>query len=67
LTCRHVGDFNAYAQEIPDGASALYRFSPDAAVLTVQSRDIAPLPHSLNQLLPDSERIRSRLGPVAVP
>jgi FkbH-like protein len=38
----HVGDFNAYAQEILDAASALYQRSPDVVILAVQSRDIAP-------------------------
>ncbi len=38
----HVGEFNAYAQEILDPESALYRFAPDVAVLAVQTRDVAP-------------------------
>jgi FkbH-like protein len=38
----HVGEFNAYAQEMLDPESALYRFRPDVAVLAVQTRDIAP-------------------------
>jgi len=38
----HLGEFNAYAQEILDGASPLYRFGPDAVVLAVQTRDLAP-------------------------
>ena len=38
----HVGEFNAYAQELLDGDSALYRFSPDVAILAVQARDVAP-------------------------
>jgi FkbH-like protein len=38
----HLGDFNAYAQEILDAGSALYRFQPDVAVLAVQTRDVAP-------------------------
>ena len=36
----YTGEFNAYAQEILDPESALYRFKPDAAVLAVQARDI---------------------------
>ena len=36
----YTGEFNAYAQEILDPESALYRFQPDAAVLAVQTRDI---------------------------
>jgi len=38
----HVGDFNAYAQEILDPQSALYSFAPHTAILAVQTRDIAP-------------------------
>lgn len=38
----HVGDFNAYAQEILDKGSALYSFSPDLAFLAVQTCDVAP-------------------------
>jgi len=38
----HLGEFNAYAQEILDGASPLYSFGPDAVVLAVQTRDLAP-------------------------
>ncbi|HEV2287820.1 MAG TPA: HAD-IIIC family phosphatase [Candidatus Acidoferrales bacterium] len=38
----HVGDFNAYAQEILDGKSTLYEFKPDTVILAVQTRDIVP-------------------------
>jgi FkbH-like protein len=38
----HLGEFNAYPQEILDAGSALYRFQPDVAVLAVQTRDVAP-------------------------
>ncbi len=38
----HVSDFNAYAQEMLDPASSLYRFNPDAVILAVQTRDVAP-------------------------
>jgi FkbH-like protein len=38
----HMGEFNAYAQEILDPESTLYRFHPDAVVLAVQTRDLAP-------------------------
>jgi len=37
----HVGDFNAYAQEILDPESAVYRFEPQAVVLAVRAADIA--------------------------
>lgn len=38
----HIGDFNAYTQEIIDPRSSLYEFEADAVVLAVQTRDIAP-------------------------
>src|SRR5689334_12936140 len=38
----HLGEFNAYAQELLDPESALYRFQPDTVVLAVQTRDVAP-------------------------
>ena len=38
----HAGEFGAWAQEILDPESALYSFGPDAAVLAVQTRDVAP-------------------------
>ena len=38
----HLGDFNAYAQEILDSESGLYRFRPHAAILAAQTADIAP-------------------------
>jgi FkbH-like protein len=38
----HVGDFNAFAQEILDSASSLYRFKPDAVILAAQTSDLAP-------------------------
>jgi FkbH-like protein len=38
----HVGDFNAYAQEMLDADSSLYAFGADAVVLAVQTRDVAP-------------------------
>ncbi|MDX2031471.1 MAG: HAD-IIIC family phosphatase [Blastocatellia bacterium] len=37
-----TGDFNAYAQEILDPGSRLHQFAPDAVLLAVQTRDIAP-------------------------
>ena len=37
-----VGEFNSYAQEILDGASALYRFQPQAVLLAVDTRSLAP-------------------------
>ena len=38
----HLGEFNAYAQEILDAGSTLYAFQPDAVILAVQTRDLAP-------------------------
>jgi len=38
----HLGDFNAYAQEMLDERSSLYSFAPDTVILAVQTRDIAP-------------------------
>src|SRR5919204_5642362 len=38
----HIGEFNAYAQEILDPESSVYRFRPDAVVLAVQTRDLVP-------------------------
>jgi FkbH-like protein len=38
----HVGDFNAYAQQILDPESSLYRFGPDAVILAVRTADVAP-------------------------
>jgi FkbH-like protein len=39
----HIGEFNAYVQEIVEPESALYRFQPDTVILAVESRDVAPL------------------------
>jgi FkbH-like protein len=38
----HVGDFNAYAQEILDADGRVFRFAPDVVILAVQTCDIAP-------------------------
>jgi len=38
----HLGDFNAYAQELLDPGSALYAFAPQAVILAVETRSIAP-------------------------
>ena len=38
----HVGDFNAYPQEVLDKESSFYRFAPDAVILAVRTADIAP-------------------------
>jgi predicted enzyme involved in methoxymalonyl-ACP biosynthesis len=36
-----VGEFNSYAQEVPDPASWLYQFNPDVIFLACQTRDLA--------------------------
>ncbi len=38
----YTGEFNTYAQDIFDGGSGLYRFSPDVVYLSVLTRSIAP-------------------------
>jgi FkbH-like protein len=38
----HLGEFNAYAQEILDPGSRLYGFQPNLVILAVQTQDIAP-------------------------
>jgi FkbH-like protein len=38
----HIGEFNAYAQELLDANSSLYAFLPDTVILAVETRDIAP-------------------------
>ncbi len=38
----HMGEFNAWAQEILEDGNALYGFSPEVAILAVDTRDIAP-------------------------
>ena len=37
-----ASDFNAHVQEILDPQSPLYAFAPDAVILAVQTRDVAP-------------------------
>src|SRR6476646_1088961 len=37
-----LGQFNAYAQELLDGKSWVYRFQPDVLILAVQTRDLMP-------------------------
>jgi FkbH-like protein len=38
----HIGEFNAYAQEMLDVDSPLYAFHPNTVILAVETRDIAP-------------------------
>ncbi len=38
----HIGDFNAYAQELLDANGPVYAFHPDTVILAVETRDIAP-------------------------
>ncbi len=57
----HLGDFNAYAQEILDENSSLYQFAPDAAVLAVRTVDVAPdLWQAFADLSPDEAEEASR-------
>lgn len=37
-----LGQFNAYAQELLDGDSWVYRLEPDVLILAVQTRDLMP-------------------------
>jgi FkbH-like protein len=37
-----LSEFNAYVQEIVDPGSQFYAFQPDAVILAVQTRDLAP-------------------------
>ncbi len=55
----YLGEFNAYAQEILDPGSALYRFQPDVAVLAVQTRDLSP---ALWRGEPAADDVLSRFG-----
>ncbi|MFZ0772502.1 MAG: HAD-IIIC family phosphatase [Candidatus Sulfotelmatobacter sp.] len=51
----HIGDFNAYAQEILDLESSLYRFTPHAVILAVRTSDLAPdLWQDFTSLSPDA-------------
>jgi FkbH-like protein len=38
----YLSPFNAYAQEVLNENSSLYRFKPEVAILAVQTRDVAP-------------------------
>jgi FkbH-like protein len=57
----HVGDFNAYAQEILDEGSSLYRFAPDGVILAVRTADVAPdLCREFADLSPDEAATSAR-------
>jgi FkbH-like protein len=50
-----VGDFNAFAQEILDPGSSLYKFDPQAVILAVRTPDVAPdLWNQYADLAPDA-------------
>ena len=50
-----LGDFNAYAQEILDPDSFLYRFIPDAVIIAARTADLAPeLWHDYPDLAPEA-------------
>ena len=38
----HVGNYNAYAQELLDPGSSLYKFQPDIVILAVRTADVMP-------------------------
>ena len=38
----HVGDYNAYMQEVLDPDSSLYRFAPDVVIVAVRLADLSP-------------------------
>jgi FkbH-like protein len=51
----HLGDFNAYPQEILDGGSSLYSFTPDAVIVAARTADLTPdLWQGYPDLTPDS-------------
>ena len=59
----HLSDFNAHVQEMIDAGSPLYGFAPDAAILAVQSRDLAPaLWNDFSSL--SSEQVQSAISAV---
>jgi FkbH-like protein len=60
----HVSDFNAHVQAIMDSGSTLYGFAPDAVILAVQTRDVAPdLWNDFAALGPeDIDRASARVG-----
>ena len=39
----YIGEFNTYTQDILDGESGLYKFSPDVVFLSVLTRSITPV------------------------
>jgi FkbH-like protein len=50
-----LGDFNAYAQEMLDPESSLYRFAPDVVILSARTADLAPdLWQDYSGLAPDA-------------
>ena len=50
-----LGDFNAYAQELLDPDSSLYRFVPDAVIIATRTADLAPdLWHEYPDLAPEA-------------
>jgi FkbH-like protein len=53
-----LGGFNTYPQEILESSSPLYSFAPDAAILAVQTRDVAPdLYDGYANLTPDAVEV----------
>ena len=57
----HLSDFNAHVQAIVDPGSTLYGFAPDAVILAVQTRDVAPdLWTDFSSLSPDQTHAAAR-------
>ena len=57
----HVGDFNAFAQEILDPGSNLYGFAPNAVILAAKTSDLAPdLWQQYADLTPDAVSVAVR-------
>ncbi len=51
----HVGDYNAYAQELLDPGSSLYKFEPDIVILAVRTPDVMPALWDRFADLPETE------------
>ncbi len=59
----HVGAFGTYVQDVLDETSPLYEFAPDAVLLAVDARDVAP--DLWYEFDPDPAVVQQRVGRVA--
>src|SRR5581483_652883 len=59
----HVGAFGTYVQDVLDETSPLYEFAPDAVLLAVDARDVAP--NFWYEFDPDPAVVQQRVGRVA--